>query len=318
MPNPLKRLHLDTDCAFMRPINEKHTLLHKGDDGRRFLSGELGEVNVSAPPPPARPPLQITREHRRFSEFADAVRTHRYIGLCWGPPGVGKTLSARQYAGTEEWEQWQSIFTDDDLGPVPHRVLEARTAFFTPTVAATVRQIDQGLPRACQAISFAVDYAEHREVDPYVHTESRSSGRTELLIIDEADRLKTTGLEQVRDYFDRHHMGVILIGMPGIEKRLARHPQLYSRIGFAHEFKPLTPDELTAVLTSRLPLSPDSTDGGIAHATAVATIVRITGGNFRLVDRLLTQIERVTALNELTEVTPEVVDAAREALLIGH
>ncbi|MBL5975600.1 MAG: ATP-binding protein [Candidatus Leucobacter sulfamidivorax] len=302
----------------MRPTNEKHTLIRKGDDGRRFLSGEFGEVNTSPSPPPDRPPFQVTREHRRFSEFADTVRAHRYIGLCWGPPGVGKTLSARRYAGTDEWEQWQSIFTDDDLGPVPDRVLKSRTAFFTPTVAATVRQIDQGLPRACQAISFAVDYAEHREIDPYVHIDSRSSGRTELLIIDEADRLKTTGLEQVRDYFDRHHMGVILIGMPGIEKRLARYPQLYSRIGFAHEFRPLTPDELTAVLTSRLPLASDSTDGGIAHATAVATIVRITGGNFRLVDRLLTQIERVTALNGLNQVTPEVVDAARETLLIGH
>ena len=79
-------------------------------------------------------------------------------------------------------------------------------------MAATVRKIDQGLPRACTEISFALDYAEHGVVDPYVHTESRSRGRTQLLIIDEADRLKATGLEQVRDYYDRHTMGLILIG----------------------------------------------------------------------------------------------------------
>lgn len=301
----------------MRPNNSKHTLLSKNDDGRRFLSGEFTEVNTSAPPLPDRPPFHVTREHRRFTEFADTVRKHRYIGLCWGPPGIGKTLSGRHYAAADDWEQWQSIFTGD-LGPVPPRVLESRTAFFTPTVAATVREIDRGLPTAAQQISFAVDFHEHGLVDPYVHTKSRSSGLTELLIIDEADRLKTTGLEQVRDFFDRHHMGVILIGMPGIEKRLARYPQLYSRIGFAHEYRPLTPEELTAVLTRRLHSSAKATDDGIAHATAIATIVRITGGNFRLVDRLVTQIERIQELNKLTNLTPEVVDAARESLLIGH
>ena len=45
---------------------------------------------------------------------------------------------------------------------------------------------------------------------------------------------------------------------------------------------------------------------------------RITGGNFRLVDRLLTQIQRILTINQLATVTPEVVEAARESLLIGH
>ncbi|WP_235564583.1 AAA family ATPase [Arthrobacter sp. Soil762] len=235
------------------------------------------------------------------------------LGTAWSR----KTLSARHYAAVDDWDIWQTSI-DKEVGPVPERILEASTAFFTPTVAATVRQIDQGLPRACQEISFALDYAEHGVVDPYVHTESRSSGRTQLLIIDEADRLKATGLEQVRDYYDRHTMGLILIGMPGIEKRLARYPQLYSRIGFAHEYRPLNPDELTAVLADRLPVVPESTDEGLAHATAVATIIRITGGNFRLVDRLLTQIKRIQTLNHLDTLNPEIVDAARETLIIGH
>ncbi len=111
--------------------------------------------------------------------------------------------------------------------------------------------------------------------------------------------------------------------MPGIERRLARYPQLYSRIGFAHEYRPLNPDELYVVLTRRWHAAGLATAPGHApnddftQTVAIATIARITGGNFRLVDRLLTQIDRIRQINDLETVSPEVVEAAREALLIG-
>ena len=50
---------------------------------------------------------------------------------------------------------------------------------------------------------------------------------------------------------------------------------------------------------------------------AVAAITRITSGNFRLTCHLVAQIQRVQDINHLTVITREVVEAARESLVIG-
>jgi len=152
----------------------------------------------------------------------------------------------------------------------------------------------------------------------YAQKRDETTDPTRLLIIDETERLKTIGLEQIRDIFDRGELGVVLIGMPGLEKRLSRYPQLYSRVGFVHEFRPLSAEEVHDLFAQRwVPSDVVLPEEGLTDAEVLATIIRITGGNFRLLHRLLTQIARVAEINELSQVTREVVEAARESLVIG-
>ncbi len=274
--------------------------------------------------PPRAPepqPFLITKEHRRFVEFAEACRRHRYIGVCWGPPGVGKTLSAKTYSHADVIQPY--LATRWHYGPKqqppPHpQVLDStRTAMWTAGVTTTPRQMTTQVARALGDLSTAIQDAHRGDDDPrpYAHGDPY----TELLVVDEADRLKTPGLEHLRDVYDQHDIGLILIGMPGLEKRLARYPQLYSRVGFAHRYQPLTATELTFVLThhwQRLGLTLSADD--FTDAEAIATVARITGGNFRLVHRLFTQVQRVLAINHLSSITSEVVEAARETLVIGN
>ncbi len=111
---------------------------------------------------------------------------------------------------------------------------------------------------------------------------------------------------------------MILIGMPGLEKQFSHYPQFYSRVGFAHQYRPLSNDELVFVLQRHWPtlgkaLNPED----FTDAQAIAAISRITRGNFRLLERLFPQIERVLKINELQTITNDVVEAAASTLVIG-
>lgn len=139
------------------------------------------------------------------------------------------------------------------------------------------------------------------------------------MIVDEAECLTMTGLEFLRDLFDRSDAGLILIGMPGIEKRMLQCPQLYSRIGFVHEYPPLSKDEMQFVLQwqwKKFGFGQDDAD--FTDARAAAAIIRLTARNFRLLQRLFMQIERIARINEIAAIIEDVVEVAAQTLVIGN
>ena len=292
-----------------------------------------------------------TIEYNRFVEFCDACRHFRYIGLCYGPPGIGKTLSAVRYSRADQIvprDRW-TIEVSDDL-PVD-------TLLYTTSVINTPSGVRNDISLARERVmSIALDPIQReallvlekirlkdeksrREmmnqpgcspcdrpaVDPtYFETYKQYQAKeravldpTTLILVDEADRLHMNSLEQMRSIFDEGTAGLVLIGMPGIEKRIARFPQFYSRIGFVHEFRPLDAAQMQELLEKRWTPAGVTLPDEPLIPEVVASLIRMTGGNFRLLTRLLTQIERVLSVNDLHLVSNAVVEAARDSLVIG-
>jgi len=252
----------------------------------------------------------VTKEYRLFKEFCTACKRDRYIGICHGSPGVGKTLSARHYADWDSIEKFDPFYDSSNYTPGTG---EDKTVFFTAPVLNSPKRIDDGLNGALFKLKGAIYYSQKQNEEDNI-----SEMSCELVIIDEADRLSLQSLEHLRDRYDHEQYGLIVIGMPGIEKKMSRFPQFYSRVGFSHAYKPLSEQEMEFVLKyhwEKMGLSLSIDD--FADREAVATVIRVTSGNFRLVNRLFSQIQRIMNVNSLSSITKEVVETARKCLVVG-
>ena len=122
-----------------------------------------------------------TLEYKRFVEFCEACRRDRYIGLCYGAPGVGKTLSAVHHSRVEKivpFDRWSADATDN---------LPIDTVLFTPEVINTPARIDADLRQARSlvcAVARRSTRDEQSQCSTLCGTETKhgmpSIGRTEL------------------------------------------------------------------------------------------------------------------------------------------
>lgn len=244
-------------------------------------------------------------------EFSEYCRDKKHIGLCYGKPGVGKTESGRQFS---HWNTIEQLLQQPPgVRQLPELLASCDTLFITPDVTVTPKKLEASLKLSRNKFDGLVEQSRlwHH---PETLMNSQRNKHVKLLIVDESDRLKFQSLELLRDFYDRGNIGIILMGMPGIERRIKRFGQLYSRVHLTYEFQSLNANETALFIEQKwIDLGlPRSADDAVSTA-----IKRVANGNFRILNRIFTEVERLQKLNCLPQITPDLIEAARQGLLLG-
>ena len=286
-------------------------------------------------------------------ESCEACRRDRYIGLCYRAPGVGKTLSAVHHSRVEKivpFDRW-SVDASDDLliktvlftaevintsARIEADLRQARSLVCAVGRRRSTRDEHRSALDVLQSRDEAwnAEHREHREYRPghppplkptywkkLKDDESRLLAvpdLTSLIIVDEADRLSMNSLEQLRSGLRQGRTWYGADRHAGNRKAPRALPAVLLEDRFVHEFRALRDADIQALLEERwAPVGIHFPDAP-PNQEVISAVIRLTRGNFRLLVRLLTQMERVLAINKLQDLSLDVVETARENLVIGQ
>jgi DNA transposition AAA+ family ATPase len=110
----------------------------------------------------------------------------------------------------------------------------------------------------------------------------------EMLMIDEADRLKPKTFAEVRDIFDKLEISVILVGTDRLDAVIKRDEQVYNRFRACHRFGKLSGDDFKRAVeiwekrVLQLPVA-----SNLSSKTMLKTLGEATGGYIGLMDMIL-------------------------------
>ncbi len=110
----------------------------------------------------------------------------------------------------------------------------------------------------------------------------------EMLIIDEADRLKPKTFAEVRDIFDKLEIAVILVGTDRLDAAIKRDEQVYNRFRACHRFGKLSGEDFkrTVEIWEKQVLRL-SVASNLSSKTMLKTLGEATGGYVGLLDMIL-------------------------------
>jgi replication-associated recombination protein RarA len=182
-----------------------------------------------------------------------------------------------------------------------------RAAFYMPPATISPKRLEQDIALLRWEVQSLCDAGSSGQAMALPLSGFIRPDQLELLIIDEVNRLDSDELEVLRDVFERGQMGMVLIGRPGIDRKVRAVPPLAGRVGMRYVFEGLQEQEVLQLLQQYV-------QGRAVEMTPLvaSAIIERAKGSFQKVRLLLLQIEYLLGINELSEVTMGVVDLACE------
>lgn len=161
------------------------------------------------------------------------------------------------------------------------------------------------IPQECGAKDLFQSIIEHLKYQMTKGTVAEIRDRTlkvlkrcgvEMLIIDEADRLKPKTFAEIRDIFDKLDIAVVLVGTDRLDAVIKRDEQVYNRFRACHRFGKFAGDEFSQTLdiwerqVLKLPVA-----SNLSSKRMLKILGQATGGYIGLLDMIL----RETAIRAL-------------------
>lgn len=151
--------------------------------------------------------------------------------------------------------------------------------------------------------------------------DQNQEGNNCAILIDDAQNLNNSSLELVRmisnlEIDQQKLVQILLVGQPELLDKLDTPElrQLKSRIIISQEARPLNEEELKNYILFKLNAA-GSVGKTSVDQKAVRKIHKLTGGNLRQINKIMDRCLYVAFLHNTTEISPDVVEEAREDLL---
>jgi len=204
-------------------------------------------------------------------ERCDEARLEKELVVLYGPPGISKTFSLREYVRRRA-----------DQG-------DNKVLLVTANSVTTPKALVESL---CRLLALPTRKAAHGMAERVI---DRLNSDPHLIIVDEANHLDVSALELLRHIHDMTECGMVLVGTKRLYEVFTNGgrksqdlEQLWSRVGI-HDLLPgLAPTEIRQITRASL--------GHLSEA-ALAEIENTTRGSARRLVKLIPRLHRLKQLN---------------------